>query len=801
MPAQNESQTEAFNLKEFLFQALSYKWLYVACFLICLIIAFLFNKLSPVVHEVNSIIGPVEDKRSSLLESNDLFQGLGAYSQQRNLENDINSLKSFSLVSATVRDLNLEIGYYKEKGNIFEQTQQLYNNSPFTVNIDKSHIQPINAKFYVDILDENSFRLTSSEEEISLYNYVDNVITSNFNTLKIDTICRFNETISNNKFKFSLTLNKGSSASSSGKSDRTYFEFYHLDRLAKRYLGRLSVEPVSIKSSLINIRFQGENLGLTIDFLNRFVDTYLNENLSKKNRIARNTVNFIEMQISDISDSLVVSESQLRDYRSAYQVTDLSYQGQQALTQMNQIENERSTLQVQERYYKYVLDYLDKNQDVAGLAPPSVANVVDPIMNQLIMDLQNLNAERSAIISNKAEKNIFLGQLENKIKYQIQTIKENVKNNLNTLNLTQNELNYRAEKISREISKLPRTELNMLSMQRKFNLTDAIYTFLLQKRSEAAIAMASNFPDYEILEPARYITSSVLSPKTMLNWLLGVFLGLMIPTLFIILKNFFNEKITSIYDVEHLLNRPVLSVIYSNYQKTESVVRDMPGSSIAESFRNLRTSLFIRFRTEPLNVILVTSSQPQDGKSFISYNLAASIASVGHRSIILDCDMRRPTLHDKFKIDNAKGLTNYIANHTTKEEIIHKSDIENLHFIPAGPVLANSSELLEAGALDELIVYLKQKYEYVIIDTTPAGLVADATLMMKYASLILLVCRNNYTRKDVFKDTLTLFKTNRIENYDVIFNDLNIKKSRYGRYNNYYKKEEPAGVSIGKLKI
>jgi capsular exopolysaccharide synthesis family protein len=187
---------------------------------------------------------------------------------------------------------------------------------------------------------------------------------------------------------------------------------------------------------------------------------------------------------------------------------------------------------------------------------------------------------------------------------------------------------------------------------------------------------------------------------------------------------------------------------------------------------------------------MITSSQPQDGKSFISFNLAASIASVGHRSVLIDCDLRRPTLHNKFNNDNSVGLSNFMANHISKEEIIFKTNIENLSFVPAGPVFPNSSELIEAGALDDFTNYLKHNYDYIIIDTTPAGLVADATLVMKYASHILLVCRNNYTRKDGFNEVLNLFRANKIENFDVVFNDLNLKKSRYGRYNAYYRKED-----------
>jgi tyrosine-protein kinase Etk/Wzc len=785
----NESTSEAFNVKEFILTAFSYKYLYIASFAFCFAAALFINKFSANIIEVTSIIGPNMDKRSSVLESNGLFRGGESFVDSRNLQNDINSLTSFSLVSSTLSKLNLEIGYFTDSKNLFRQVKQLYPIAPYTVNLDKSHIQPINAKFHIEILDENSFRLRSSEKDVSMYNYVDNQVVSEHNVLETDTICKFNETISNKNYKFSVSLNKEHYVSNPKEESRHFFEFYHLDYLSQQYLEKLVVQPVNIKSSLIKVSFQGKNQRLTIDFLNKYLQAYLDDNLIKKNTFAVSTINFIESQISEISDSLLLSESKLKDYRSANQVMDLSYQGRQAIEQMTKIETERTGLQVQERYYNYILDYFNKNQDIAGISPPSAANVVDPIMNQLIMELLALNTQKSSISSNNAEKNLFIGQIENKIRLQKQAIIENVTNNLNTLNLTQNELNYRADKLSREIARLPRTELNMVSMQRKFNLSNELYTFLLQKRSEAAITMASNYPDYEVLEPAREISSVIVSPKTLFNLMVAFFLALMIPTIIVILKSFFNEKITRAYDLEQLLNKPALSVIYSNSYKTEAVVSEMPGSSVAESFRNLRSSLFLRFKVEPLKVIMITSSQPQDGKSFISFNLAASIASVGYKTIILDCDLRRPTLHEKFRIENSTGLSTYMIHHATVEDIIQKTDIQNLEFIPSGPILPGSAELIESGSLDGLMDYLKDKYEYIIIDTTPAGLVADASLMMKYASLNLLVCRNNHTRKDVFRDLLNILSINNITNYDVIFNDLSIKKSRYGRYNHYYKKE------------
>jgi len=216
------------------------------------------------------------------------------------------------------------------------------------------------------------------------------------------------------------------------------------------------------------------------------------------------------------------------------------------------------------------------------------------------------------------------------------------------------------------------------------------------------------------------------------------------------------------------------------------VVAEFPKSAISESFRNLRSSLFLKSDHEKSKVILVTSSQPQDGKSFVSLNLASSIASVGYKTVLIDCDLRRPTLHIKLKEDNNRGLSNFMTKKATADEIIRNTAITNLDFISAGPVVPNPSELMESGVLDNLINYLKTKYDYIIIDTTPVGIVADAILMMKYASKVLMVIRNNYTRKDIFANVITNLKTNKLSNYEIVYNDLNLHKSSYRHYSNYY---------------
>jgi tyrosine-protein kinase Etk/Wzc len=785
-----ESDASIAPLKYFLQKAFWLKYVYITCLIVFLALAFLVNRYSRKVYESSATISPVQNSTSSILTSNQYSSGPNYADQMTKIENEINNLNSFELVYKTILNMNCELSYFRERTGFIKRTYELYGQSPFEVKIDKSHIQPIGTKFLITVRDESSFRLQALQKKASLYNYLDNLITSENNFIEIDTICRFNETIKNKMFRFSVSLNQDLSLNKSDSKYRYYFAFNHLDYLAKGYLDNLSISKVSPLASILRIRFSGQNSEKTINFLNRFLNTFLEDNLAKKNKMALSTVNFIDSQISEISDSLVRSESALKNYKSANQVMDLSFQGQRVYEQRTQIESERTSLQVQERYYNYVINYLKVNNDMSGVVPPSAMNVSDPITNQLISELLNLNAQRSNVTSgNSNEKNIFLGQIDNKIKMQKQAIIENFTNNLNTLALSLNELNYRDEKLSKEISSLPRTEMNMVSMQRRFNFNDAVYTFLLQKRSEAAISLASNYPDYEILEPAREITSHVTSPKVIINYLLAFIFGFIIPTLYLILKDIFDDKIRSINDLEYMLQRSVLSVIYSNKNKTDSVVAEFPKSAISESFRNLRSTLFLKCDPVKSKVILISSAQPGDGKSFVSHNLAFSIASVGYKTILIDSDLRRPNQHIKLKEDNSTGLSSYMTNNAKVDDIIKKTKIDNLSFISAGPVIPNPTELMESGILDDLINYLKTKYEYIIIDTTPIGIVADATLMMKYASKILIVIRNNYTRKDILSSVIDSLKTNKFNNYDIIYNDLNLKKSSYKHYSNYYIKE------------
>ena len=768
-------------------QVVSLRYVYLCCFVLFVLIAYFVNKYTPKEYEVNASIISVQNEKSSLLSSsNELFTGLDALSQNSNIENEINNLKSFARISSTISKLNLETGYFTEKDKLFKEKEEIYKKSPFTVNVDRSHLQPIGCDFYINLLSDSTYRLIVKDNDISLYNYVDNEVVLKHIPIDIDTVSKFNTTIENSLFRFSISYNKDYSSLLKEKDRLFFFTFYHLDELTKSFYKKLEVTRASQMSSILNIQYSGENIEKVITFLNTYLNTYFEESLNRKNKIAISTINFIDDQLSEISDSLVASESILRNYRSANQITDLSYQGQQLYESLQSIESDKSALQVQERYYNYVINYLRQNKDVSGVTAPS-SGMSDPIMTQMIADLLALNSERSNILGSQNTQSLFLNQIESRIETQRQLIIENATNSLNTLSLSLSELEYRADKTSKEITSLPKTELNMVSMQRNYDLNDAIYTYLLQKRSEAAIAKASNYPDYEILEPAREITAKIISPKTLINYAIAIIMALFLPTVYLIIREMLNDKVQTKTFIEKLTDKTVFGIIPTHDLKTESVVTDFPQSAITESFRNIRSSIFHKMKDMPKKVLLTTSAQPKDGKSFIAFNLAHAIAKVGVKTVIIDCDLHRPTLHSKFNDDNHIGLSNLMIGEATIKDITKKTDTKDLYFIPAGPIIPNPSEMIEFGALDKFMEDIVKEYEYVIIDTTPFGIVADAMAVMRYADQIFVICRNGYTKKEMLTDVLVNLESHGYENYEIIYNGLDFKHSSRGQYTSYYK--------------
>jgi capsular exopolysaccharide synthesis family protein len=557
------------------------------------------------------------------------------------------------------------------------------------------------------------------------------------------------------------------------------------------YSGRLNVGTTSTTSSVVVISSRGSNPMKVTDFLNRLTRVYLEKNLEKKNKQAFNTVKFIDIQIADISDSLMFAENKLQNFRSRHQVMDLSFQGQQLYERMNLFETDRAQIIIQQKYYNYIREYFDENRDVSDLIAPSAMEIRDPVLGELISEMLSLNNQRLNYLESNP-KNLFINDLNIQISNLKITILENISYNYNKLEISKQDIDSRIAKLNSQLTYLPKTERELIGMERQFKLNDAIYTFLLQKRAEAQIARASNTPDYELIDHAKYFQAGIVSPRTKMNYLIAVFLGLFFPFTIILIRDFLNNKVSDIKDIEHISSLPIVGQIFHIKTKSKTIIRDYPKSPHADSFRTVRTNL--RFFSKGIDkmVILITSSMSGEGKSLCSINLASVYALLGKKTLLLGFDLRRPALYSDFFLNNDSGITSYLINNSKINDIIQHTQIDNLDFIAAGPIPPNPVELIASQKTKYLFEELKNKYDYIIIDSAPVGAVTDSFLLFEYADINIFTIRHNHTLKEALKNNLKNIESKDVKNISLLINDVKLKKNSYGyTYQSHYYSDKP----------
>ncbi len=790
---------------------LNYKWTYFYFILVMLAGAYTYNKFSERVYK-NSATLLVEEKDGDFLNSaaGGMFSGTNLFDRSVNIENEIELIKSFSLVQNAINNLNLKTTYFFRDDNLFSSVfnihlpsyeNELYKASPVNVIINGSQNQAIDVDFYINILSDKEYELVVNGEDVILFNYIDNEAKQVVDELYFTNRFVFGEEVKTTYFSFTITKTGNFNESYINPQNGTLgFRFHNVNTLALQNIAKLEVTNTSQTSTLLTISMKGGNKQKITDFINEIMSLYLDRNLERKNKIALGTVSFIDTQIEEISDSLNYAEANLKQFRTANQVMDLSFQGQQVFEKMTELENEKALLNTQQRYYNYLLEYFEENDNISDLLAPSSMNVVDPILTNLVTKLIELNSERISLNASNNQ-NLYLKDLDLQIENLKNTIKENVSNSLKSLEMSINEINYRINKLSGQISQMPKTELQLLGIERKFKLNDAIYTFLLQKRSEAQIARASNLPDYEIVDNATEVRSSSVAPKTKLNYIIALFIAILLPTSFLMVRDFLNTKIVDIQELENIANFPVVGSVFHNETKSSKPILTHPQSAISESFRTIRTNFDFFLKGQTQQIILLTSSVSGEGKTFTSINLATSFALNGYKTIVLEFDLRRPKVHQEFGYKNILGISSYLINNAMVSDIIKSTSIDNLDLITAGPKPPNPGELINSGKTNELLELLKEMYDFIIIDSAPVGVVSDTFLLMKHSEVNLFIVRQNKTEREAFNNTIKKLATNGIDNITLLLNDVDAKKEsmKYGYDLKYYSSNGKSSSLLGRL--
>lgn len=740
---QQSTDEQSIDIKQLIYICLSHWYLFVIFVVLALAVGFVINRYKPSVYQTS---GTVLIKSDQTFDPTSLMTNLNT--GKSNVENEMAILRSYSLAERTIKKMNLEVTY-SEKGRV--ATVELYKTAPFTVEFDRSVPQAVGLTYEITAFNTEAFSLHGTSEFLTKYDYV-LCQTLQSSPLKVDVVteCKQGEWVDNGYNRFRIVLNESYNPEKDN-SRKLYFQLNSYPSLV-RQLSSYTVSATSKQSSVVNLVMTGSNPAKIVEFTNMLMNEYVNRGLEKKNMVSENTIRFIDEELTGIQESLGSAESELKEFRTQNDLMNLDMQASQIYNNLQALERERAEMTVNVKIYKRLQDYI-KGQidDPENLAAPSTMGINDPLLNQLVRDLVTLSQTKATQLLTQTEQHPQIVKLNEQIVTTKKTLLETINNLVINADMSLDEINKRIAKAVSETKVLPEKQQQLINYQRNFNFNDETYKYLMQRRAEAQILKASNTPDNEVLDVARLERTVRIAPRTSMNYLIALILGLLIPAVYLFLKDFFNVSISDRKDVEKLTSFPIIGQVAQTNSKDPLVVVNSPKSPIAESFRSIRTNVEFITQGKNQSTILVTGDMQSIGKTFNAINVASIYALYGKKTVLLGFDLRKPKLFKEFGLNNNIGLSSFLSNKEPFESIIQSTTaIPSLDIITSGPIPPNPAELIASEKCDELFKLLRERYDYIIIDTPPVGLVTDAFLLMKHSDVNLFIVRQGVTNKNIF---------------------------------------------------
>jgi tyrosine-protein kinase Etk/Wzc len=564
------------------------------------------------------------------------------------------------------------------------------------------------------------------------------------------------------------------------------FRISSLEEEIQRLVSGVIPAPTGKGTTIIGIRFSGLNIRNCHRVVNEYINQYTNSGVEDKRRVAQYTISFIEERLRLVSGELDSVESNIENFKKKTGVIDV---GSQSSLYMNKVINfdvELNKVNLRLDLLKSIESYLLNNRNNPGLAP-SLMDVADPLLSTLLVRLYDLefNYNRQKKISGVLNENLI--NLTEEIKEVKKSIFENINGIRENLVINKRQIERQLDQSKGELMMFPSKERELIDISRQQAVKNEIFSYLLEKREESAISFASTVSDVRVIE--RAYGSTTLSPKPHLTYGLNFSLAVFLPLMFFFWRVMLNPKIQFRDEIEEMLNLPLLGELMFDEKKRGVIMNHNERGHLAESLRSLRTKLTY-FKTQSNHqVLMISSSLPGEGKSFISVNLGLSYSLINNKVVLVGGDLRKPTLHKMFNMSMKKGLSSYLNNSSKLDEVVYATEYDNLYILPSGAIPPNPSELLEGTRMTTLVEELKQKFDIVIFDTPPLGLVSDAEIIARHCDVHMFVVRYNYTPKEVVENVLEKAKaTGLFRQFSVIFNGIKPKGlGKYGySYGNYY---------------
>ena len=758
--ATSNKPEEVINFNELLLLSIKHwKW-FIISVIICFTIAFIYVKVTPNTYQLlaNILIKTDEKGGGASLSSKigsiaGVLGDMGGLSMSDNIEDEVRTMSSHTFMKNMIMNLGLHTDY---KMSGFFTNDDLYNNSPVIAEIDKSILDTLTTGF--------SFKITVEKDNITIKTKIgkkklDPVHVKSFpyilHTDYGDILFRYSEYHSKKELPYTLLVS-----------------IFGADFTAEIFQKAIGIGAVNKKSNIIELSLQDKIVPRGKKILNKLIDMYNEDALDDKNKAALNTEKFIKDRLDLLVQDLSIIEKSVENYKSDNQIVDVKTESDLFLRKMEDLKGQSVQLDVQLQLTKMVEDYVKDPGNKYGMLPGGLG--VPKEMENDIKEYNELQLQRTNYLRDMNPTNPVILSLNNQLDLMQKNIVSSIENVKRDIAKTKDSWSKEENVLYSRVKKMPRQEREFIEIQRQQRVKAELYLFLLERQEENALTLASTTPKAKIIDEAFSVWKPVW-PRRLIIMAISILIGLFLPIGFFILKSYFSFNIEDKKQLEKLTSVPVLGEVCKAKDKETVVVKDGVASSIAELFRLIRTNIrFILTKPEE-KVITVTSSISGEGKTFFVINFSMSLSLMKDKKVVMvGLDIRSPRLAEYLSIppSASKGITTFMSSETLKpDEVIVSSGLHsNLFLVPAGPVPPNPSELLLSSRLDEMFAYLRENFDYIIVDSAPAGMVSDTFTLDRVSDATVYLCRAHYTNKSHLKFVENIVANERLKKLSMVIN-------------------------------
>lgn len=745
------NQADYIDVKQLLSKYFRYWYLFLISLILFLGGAFCYIYVATPQYQVSStLLLKNEENLTNSLNRNPALGEINLLSGKQNIDNEIEVFKSNSLMQRVFSELSLTASYFVE--GKFRKEEIYGKEVPIRLSI--SLIKPAAFENPITIRKKTStyYELIESNGDISTHKY--------------------GEEVTKSYGVFTIYSAPDATASSTYVREPIIVQFHDMVKLATEYNRALKVETINRRASVIRISIIDSVPQKGKDILNKLLEVYNKEALEDRNLVAQTTIGFIDERLKFLTDELTNVEKNVEQYKRTHEVTDVTSDADQYLLQASEYNKQLSDLNIKIEVLESIDKYLNKAPGKFEIVPSSL-NFEDPTLVNLITKFNEVQQERERMLRTTQPGNPLVLDLTDQLASLKGSILENLHNIKEGLDITRKNLLSTSARFRSQIQKVPSIERELLEISREQGTKDNLYLYLLQKREESALALEIAIPSSRMLDPAT-VDPDPVSPKTTLIYLLAVIVGLGIPFSGIYIKDALNDKVQSKRDIQRLTGTPLLGEISHNTTGQNLVISKEAGTPISELFRLVRSNLQFATAGKENKVVLITSSLSGEGKTFFSINLGASLTLLGKRVVLLELDLRKPTLMKQAGMKGRTGITDYIVapDKIAIEDIVKPHNtVRGLYLASSGSIPPNPAELMLSPNLAYLVNVLKESFDYILLDTPPVGQVSDAYSLNHLVDSTIYLVRHNYTPKSMIEIVDEIYTSKKLNHPMIVLND------------------------------